>query len=89
MGFFVSVKPCGVNVDSLYGPVPTGFASVNDDGLPALPHCDCGRIGTPAICCRLVYCADGNVSVTVLPVVLTLEICRPAKLIAELAFTRL
>ena len=74
---------------SLYGPVPTGLASAYVAGLPTLLQIDCGRIGTPAMDCRLVYCAAGNVSVTVLPEVLTLEMASPARLIALLALTRL
>jgi len=39
--------------------------------------------------CKLVYCAEGNVSVTVLPELFTLEMASPARLIALLFFTRL
>ncbi len=81
------MKPCGVKLPSMYGPVPTGFASVKVPGLTPF-HCDFGTIAWPAISSRLVYWDVGNVSVTVLPDVLTLEMVRPPLLIDALAFTR-
>ena len=50
---------------------------------------DFGRIAVPAIDCRLVYWGVGNVSVTLLPDVLTLEMVRPSRLMAVLALSRL
>ena len=81
------MKPCGVKLPSMYGPVPTGFASVKVAGLTPL-HCAFGTIAWPAISSRLVYWDVGNVSVTVLPDVLTLEMVRPPLLIDALVFTR-
>ncbi len=72
----------------MYGPVPTGLASANVAGLPALLQIALGTMAVPAISSRLVYCGVGNVSVTVLPEVLTLEMLRPPRLIDALAFTR-
>ena len=69
--------------------MPTGFGSANVAGFLTLLQIACGRIGTPAICCRLVYCAEGKVSVTVLPEVLTLLIASPPRLIDAFFFTRL
>src|SRR5580692_3490017 len=70
----------------MYGPVPTGFASVKVPGLTPF-YCDFGTIDCPAISSRLVYWEVGNVSVTVLPDVVTLERFRPPLLIDALAFT--
>ncbi|GEM_PF-5809451 len=68
--------------------MPTGFGSANVPGFTPF-DCDCGTIAWPAISSRLVYCGVGNVSVTVLPEVLTLEMARPPVLINGLAFTML
>src|SRR5580693_843781 len=81
------MKPCGVQLPSTYGPVPTGFGSAKVAGLTLL-HCAFGTIAWPAISFRLPYWDVGNVSATVLPDVLTLEMFRPPLLIAVLAFTR-
>src|SRR6266568_2063022 len=88
-GFLTSVKPCGVKLPSLKGPVPTGLASAKVAGLPALLQMACGTIAVPAIDCRLANWAVGKVSTTVLPDALTVEIFRPFRLIAALAFIRL
>src|SRR5215471_20208773 len=83
------MKPCGVKLSSLKGPVPTRFGLTNVAGFLTLPQIDCGTTAMPAICCRLVYCAVGKVTVTSLPDVLTLEMSRPPRLIAELFFIML
>src|SRR5580693_6581242 len=70
----------------MYGPVPTGCSSTEVAGLTPV-HCDCGTIDWPPISFRLPYWGVGNVSATVLPDVLTLEMFRPPLLIAVLAFT--
>ena len=88
MGFFFSVNPCGVKLCSMYGPVPTGVASANVAGLPALLQMALGTMAVPAISSRLVYCGLENVSVTVLADVVTLEMLSPPRLIDALAFTR-
>src|ERR1700677_3919825 len=72
----------------MYGPVPTGFASVKVTGLTVLQTA-CGRMAVPAICCRLVYCAVGKVTVTLLPDVLTPEMSRPSRLSAAFFLMRL
>ena len=69
--------------------MPTGLASVKVAGLPALDQTACGRIATPATCCRFMYCEVGNVSVTVSPAEVTLEMFRPPRLIAAFFFIRL
>ena len=56
VGFFFRVKPCGVKVPSMNGPVPTGFGSAKVAGLPALPQIACGTMAVPAIYSRLAYC---------------------------------
>src|SRR5580693_4534099 len=82
------MKPCGVKLLSMYGPVPTGFGSVKVPGFWPF-HCDCGTIAWPAMFSRLVYWDVGKLSVTVLPDVLTLEMVRPPLLIEAFFFTRL
>src|SRR5580692_4281614 len=72
----------------MYGPVPTGFASVKVVGLTELQTA-CGRMAVPAICCRLVYCGVGKLTVTLLPDVLTPEMSRPSRLIPGVFLMRL
>ena len=50
------------------------------------PQTDWGRIATPAMFSRLVYWAVGNVSVTVLPEVVSSRWFRPARLMAVFFF---
>ena len=57
-------------------------------GLPALLQIALGTIAVPAICSRFVYWDVGNVSVTVLPEVETLEMVSPPRLIDAFALTR-
>ena len=83
------MKPSGVKVLSMYGPVPTGLGSTKVAGFPALLHMCWGRMAVPAMFWRLVYWLVGNVKVTVLPEVLTLEMSSPARLMAVFFFTRL
>src|SRR3984885_15680065 len=70
----------------MYGPVPTGVASVKVPGFTPF-HWAFGTIDCPAISSRLVYWDVGKLSVTVLPDVLTLVRVRPPLLIDALAFT--
>ena len=69
--------------------MPTGFGSAYVAGFLTLLQIACGRIGTPATSCRLVYCAEEKVSVTVLPEVLTLLMGSPPRLMDAFFFTRL
>ena len=51
----------------MYGPVPTGLASVKVAGLVIELQIACGRIASPAMFSRLVYWAVGKFTVTVSP----------------------
>ena len=71
----------------VYGPVPTGLASVNVAGLLTEPQTDCGRIARPAMFSRFMYWAVGKFTVTVSPLVVTMEMSRPPRLIAACFLT--
>ncbi len=59
------------------------------DGSPTEDQMCLGRIATAATFSRFMNWEDGNVTVTSLPDAETLEICRPARLMALLALSRL
>jgi hypothetical protein len=48
--------PCEENCETVYGPEPTGFASVYLPGSPTLLQIDCGTMYVwAAMFCRLAY----------------------------------
>src|SRR5215469_776682 len=57
------VKPCGLNLSSMYGPVPTGFAS----GLATEPQMCCDTIWVFRMKNRLASWGSAKVSVAVFP----------------------
>src|SRR5271154_5021858 len=80
--------PSDVKVPSMYGPVPTGSASVKVTGLTVL-QIAFGKMAVPAIASRLLYCELGKVRVTLLPDTLTLDMSRPSRFRAVVCLTRL
>src|SRR5262249_47879771 len=74
----------------VYGPVPTGLGSAYLPGSPTLLQIDCGTMYVwPAMFCRFAYWGEAKLSVTWLPVELTLPMARPVLLTSGYFFIML